>query len=73
MPGRILEDTIPILEWCAENVKLAFVNIMSQWRPEYKIFLNLEHASLNRRIKMEELEQARNFADKLQIKWKEVS
>jgi len=73
IPGRISEDTIPILEWCAENVNQAFVNIMSQWKPEYKISQMVEHASLNRRIQIEELEQARNVADKLQIKWREVS
>ena len=73
MPGRISEDTIPILEWCAKNVNRAFVNIMSQWKPEYKINQIVEHASLNRRIQVDELKAARNFADKLQIKWKEVS
>ena len=73
MPGRISEDTIPILEWCVKNVNRAFVNIMSQWKPEYKISQVVEHASLNRRIQTEELKQARNFADRLQIKWKEVS
>jgi len=73
MPGRISEDTLPILEWCAKNVNKAFVNIMSQWRPEYRIIQRGEHSSLNRRIQVEELEQARNFANKLQIKWREVS
>ena len=73
MPGRVSEDTIPILEWCAENVSQAFVNIMSQWNPEYKISQSEEYAFLNRRIQIEELEQARNFADKLEIRWREVS
>jgi len=73
MPGRISEDTIPILEWCAKNVPCAFVNIMSQWKPEYKISQSEEFVFLNRRIQSHELEQARNFADKVQIKWREVS
>ena len=73
MPGRISDDTVPILDWCSENVEKAFVNIMSQWRPEYKIMQTEEHSSLNRRIKREELDQARNYADELNIKWREVS
>ena len=73
MPGRIVEDTFPLLKWCAETVNKAFVNIMSQWRPEYKIIQSGRYTSLNRRIQMEELEQARNLANELKIKWREVS
>ncbi|MHA1972368.1 MAG: radical SAM protein [Candidatus Hodarchaeales archaeon] len=73
MPNRLQEDTIPILDWCAKNVPKASVNIMGQWRPEHKISSSQKFKYLNRRISSHELVQARNYADKLQIHWREVS
>lgn len=72
MPGRVELDTFPILDWCAENVPQAFVNIMAQWRPEHKIHGNPEYKSLNRRVTAREMDQARNYADQLGICWREV-
>ncbi|MFX0208675.1 MAG: radical SAM protein, partial [Candidatus Hodarchaeota archaeon] len=72
MPGRIEADTFPILVWCAENVKQAFVNIMAQWRPEHKIHGNERYQSLDRRVSGQEIDRARKYADQLGIHWQEV-
>ncbi len=73
MPQRIDEDSAPILEWCSKNINLAFVNIMVQWSPEYKIYGCDKYVSLARNINSSEFEQARTLADRLNIYWKEVS
>ncbi|MHA1330544.1 MAG: radical SAM protein [Candidatus Hodarchaeales archaeon] len=73
MPTRVQEDTIPILDWCSKNIPDSYVNIMGQWRPENKIKNNERFKSLDRRITSHELVQARNYADQLQIHWREVS
>ncbi|MFX0087876.1 MAG: radical SAM protein, partial [Candidatus Hodarchaeota archaeon] len=72
MPGRLEADTFPILDWCAEHVPLAFVNIMGQWRPEHKVNSNPRHKSLVRSVTSQELDTARKYADKLGIHWREV-
>ncbi len=73
MPERVAKDTFPILDWCSQKTEQAFVNIMGQWRPEHKIHRNSAYQNLNRRLKGEELQDARNYADKLGILWREVS
>ncbi|NHJ00666.1 MAG: radical SAM protein [Candidatus Heimdallarchaeota archaeon] len=72
MPERVKADTFSILEWCANNVPEAFVNIMGQWYPDHKILDNPNHALLDRRISREELEESRDFADQLGILWRDV-
>jgi putative pyruvate formate lyase activating enzyme len=72
MPGRVEADTLPILKWCADNAKRAFVNIMAQWRPEHKIHGNKRYQSLDRRITSQEMDRARKYADQLGIHWQEV-
>jgi putative pyruvate formate lyase activating enzyme len=72
MPNRIQNDTFPILEWIAKEVPLALVNIMAQYRPEYKVHRG-EYKDINRRVTTKEMHQARQYADKLEIAWQEVS
>ncbi|MFW9778943.1 MAG: radical SAM protein [Candidatus Heimdallarchaeota archaeon] len=73
MPGRIETDTFPILDWCAENIPRAFVNIMGQYRPEHKVHTDPRYLSIRRRITGQEMESSRAYADQLGIHWKEVS
>ncbi len=72
MPGRVESDTFPILDWCAENIPLAFVNIMGQWRPEHKIHSDPQYESLARSVTSQEMDRARKYADKLGVHWREV-
>ncbi|MHA1969037.1 MAG: radical SAM protein [Candidatus Hodarchaeales archaeon] len=71
MPNRIEADTHPILDWVNKQVPLAFVNIMAQYRPEYQVHRG-RHDIINRRITSKEMELARQYADKLEIAWRQV-
>ena len=73
MPKRVMEDTFPILEWCAKEIPLAMVNLMDQYRPEYLVPKNDAYASINRKINTAEWEKAIEKADKLGIYWEPVS
>ena len=70
MPTRIEEDTYPILDWVKDVVPLAFVNIMAQYRPEYRV--HREYEDINRRVTNAEMQQARQYADTKRIAWRQV-
>ncbi len=71
MPNRIEKDTIPILDWVKKEVPKAFVNIMAQYRPEYRVHRN-EYQDINRRITSSEMQIARQYADNIGIAWRQV-
>ena len=74
LPGRIEADTYPILEWCAESVPKALVNVMGQYRPMHLVRKHRDkYADINRGITFEELTLARNRAEELGILWRPVS
>jgi len=63
LPGHMECCTKPILEWVAKNLKnKAVVNIMGQYRPEYKAS---DYTELRRLISDKEKEEAANYAKKL--------
>lgn len=72
MPNRIEIDTFPIIDWVNKEVPLTFVNIMPQYRPEYRVHRG-SHEDINRRVTRKEMQLARQYADKLGIAWKQVS
>ncbi|MFX0092864.1 MAG: radical SAM protein [Candidatus Hodarchaeota archaeon] len=74
MPGRVEADSYPILEWCANNIPNALVNVMGQYRPMYLVRRRREEfADINRGLKYEELSRARDKAEELGILWHPVS
>ena len=74
MPNRVEADTYPILEWCAESVPKALVNVMGQYRPMHKVQRHRDKfADINRGISYEELTMARDKAEELGILWRPVS
>ncbi len=73
MPGRIEEDTIPILEWVAKNVPKALVNIMGQYRPAYKVIHDSKYREIKRRPMEKEMKKAIKKSDELGILWQPVS
>ena len=74
MPGRIFEDTFPILEWCAKEIPRAMVNLMDQYHPDYLVSRNFEkYYTINRRISSEEWQKSTKKADELGIFWRPVS
>ncbi len=56
--------TKPILEWIAENIngENVVVNVMPQYRPEWKSY---EYEEINRPLKLEEWERAVSYAEEL--------
>jgi putative pyruvate formate lyase activating enzyme len=74
MPNRVEEDTLPILDWCAHEVPNALVNIMGQYRPEFRVLREPdEFSDINRRPTANELRLAKETAESLGIMWKPVS
>lgn len=74
MPGHVECCTKPILEWIAENCPRALVNIMDQYRPEHLVLREPEkYQEIGRRTSMQEISEARGYADELGIVWEPVS
>ncbi|MFX0185117.1 MAG: radical SAM protein, partial [Candidatus Hodarchaeota archaeon] len=74
MPGRVETETYPILEWCAQNVPNALVNVMGQYRPQHLVQRHPDKfKDINRGLKYKELTSARDKAEELGILWRPVS
>lgn len=70
LPNHLYCCTKPILEWIAVNMPRALVNVMDQYRPEYRAS---ESAEVSRRPSSNELREAFETAERLGLKWKSVS
>ena len=70
MPNHIECCSKPILDFIAREVPKCVVNIMGQYRPEY---LAYKYDEINRRPTSKELNEVKNYADKLGILYKPVS
>jgi putative pyruvate formate lyase activating enzyme len=70
MPNHVECCSKPILEFVAKEIPKCVVNIMGQFRPEYKAH---DYPNINRRPNNEEMVQVKNYADELGIIWKPVS
>jgi len=67
LPNHLECCTKPILEWIAENIRdKCIVNLMDQYRPEFKA---MEYKEINRRITREEFREAADYAEKLKINY----
>ncbi len=73
MPNHVECCTKPILDWIAENCPRAIVNVMAQYHPSHKVPYDPILSDINRRLTRDEIQEARNYADKLGIIWKPVS
>lgn len=62
MPNHIRCCTEPILKWISRNTPQALVNIMAQYRPEYKAY---EYDDISRPLKMSEHGEALEIAREL--------
>jgi putative pyruvate formate lyase activating enzyme len=70
MPGHIECCSKPILDYIAKELSKAVVNIMSQYRPQWKSF---KYPEINHRTTSQEMQEVRGYADNLGILWKPVS
>ncbi|MEM4347112.1 MAG: radical SAM protein [Candidatus Altiarchaeota archaeon] len=65
LPGHIECCTKPILEWLSKNMKNFRLNLMDQYRPEYKAFSIKE---ISRKLSFEEFNEALEIAKELNLK-----
>jgi putative pyruvate formate lyase activating enzyme len=72
MPGQVEVETYPILEWCAREIPLAFVNIMAQYRPQFKVSQR-SYPEINKSVSWDEMQMAFTKARELGIEYKQVS
>ncbi|MFX0037845.1 MAG: radical SAM protein [Promethearchaeota archaeon] len=70
MPNHVECCTKPILDYVAKELPKAVMNIMGQYRPQWKAS---DYSEINRRPTPQEMQEARDYADKLEILWKPVS
>ena len=75
LPNHLECDTKPILKWIAENLKeKVLVNIMDQYRPDHLVIERPEkYRDIGRRLRVEEIDEAYSYAEKLGIVYKPVS
>ncbi|OYT54568.1 MAG: pyruvate formate lyase-activating protein, partial [Desulfurococcales archaeon ex4484_217_2] len=76
LPNHIECCTKPVLKWIAENLpkNKVLVNIMEQYRPEYKVLREPgKWPDIARRPKYDEISEAYSYAKKLGIVFEPVS
>ncbi len=64
LPNHIDCCTRPILEWISENLKNVKVNVMPQYRPEYRA---MEFDDINRGLRYDEFQKAIEIAKELNL------
>jgi len=72
LPNHIECCSKLVLKWIAENLPKdrVLINIMDQYRPEYKAY---QYKDISRRPRYDELEEVYRYADKLSILWRDIS
>ncbi len=70
MPNHVECCSKPILDYIANEIPKSVVNIMAQYRPEYKAN---NYPEINRRPTSEEMQKVKKYADSLRILWRPVS
>ena len=64
MPNHVDCCSKPIMKWIAENLPNAVVNIMAQYRPEYKAY---DFEDISRSVSMSEVLTVKEYADQIGI------
>lgn len=64
LPNHVECCSKPILDWIIQNIPNCVVNIMSQYRPEYKAF---EFEDISRPVSADEFYEVKNYANKIGI------
>jgi len=70
MPNHIECCSKPILDFVAKELPKTVVNLMAQYRPQWK---SSEYPEINRRPSMGEIHEVKNYADDLGILYEPVS
>ena len=64
MPNHVECCSKPIMKWIAENLPNATVNIMAQYRPEYKAY---DFEDISRSVSMNEVLEVKEYANQIGI------
>jgi len=64
LPNHLDCCTRPILRWISENLKNVKVNVMAQYRPEYRA---MKFDDINRRLSYDEFQDAIEIAEELKL------
>ena len=70
MPNHVECCSKPILDFVSQELPKVVMNLMGQYRPEWKSF---KYPEINRRPTMEEIHEVKNYADDLGILYEPVS
>jgi putative pyruvate formate lyase activating enzyme len=70
MPEHIECCSKPILDYVAKEIPKAVLNIMGQYRPQYKAY---QFSEINRRPSAQEIKEVKNYAKSLGILHEPVS
>ncbi|MFX1326960.1 MAG: radical SAM protein [Promethearchaeota archaeon] len=70
MPNHIECCSKPILDYVAKELPNAVMNIMGQYRPQFR---SSKYPEINRRTDPQEMQEVKSYADKLGILWRPVS
>ncbi|HIE23569.1 MAG TPA: radical SAM protein [Candidatus Korarchaeota archaeon] len=70
LPNHVECCTKPILRWISENLPNALVNVMAQYRPEYRA---LRYQEIARRPNSAEMKEAYKEAERSGLRWRSVS
>lgn len=65
MPGHIECDAKPILRWIKANLKNAYVNVLAQYRPEFRAY---EFDRINRALSYSEYKDVVSYAKELGLR-----
>jgi putative pyruvate formate lyase activating enzyme len=72
LPNHVECCSKKVLKWIADNLpkEKVLINIMDQYRPEYRAY---EYRDIARRPYREELEEVYGYAEKLGLLWRDIS
>ncbi|MEM3980919.1 MAG: radical SAM protein, partial [Ignisphaera sp.] len=72
LPNHVNCCSKQVLKWIAENLPKdrVLVNIMNQYRPEYKAY---QYKDIARRVRVDEVEEVYRYADELGLLWRDIS
>ncbi|RDD52655.1 4Fe-4S cluster-binding domain-containing protein [Nanoarchaeota archaeon NZ13-N] len=62
-----------VLEWIANNLPEAVVNIMDQYHPDYLVLSTDKYPEIKRRVSEKEMLEVYRYADSLGLYWREIS
>ena len=74
LPNHFDCCTKPILGWISENCKRVLVNVMGQYRPEYRVKKNpKQYSDIARPLETAEIQRAYDYAEKCGLVYRSVS